>query len=191
MKKSSVFYLQKVERRFPISLMAIEVYSNWSQTSTELAEDQVVDHLSSLVKEYCFVESPTEEDIAYFLEYLKGLQEAIEGQSPPKKSRKQSFGTSYSQYLQSNPLDLTLLQMVNYDYAKAQDLYCQVDREDVLLMIGNFLRFESEKTQTLYEACLYGFGGKYKSDKGGEVISYDLDTDQGLAELAACGFGQL
>jgi hypothetical protein len=110
------------------------------------------------------------------------------------KVSKKSFGTSYDEYLQRLTLDSTVLRMVGYDVDAARRIYCEMDRDDAMKLIGEYVTGLMEEGLLRLEASMYGFGGKYKEDKGGpssgegQTKHHDLTTDEGKAALRRLGF---
>jgi len=175
------------DHRFPISLLAMEKYE---ELSTQCKTDE--EHLIAscvVMKEFCGVGDPEEEDITYFASRLSSIVEDIDKEVKKKKERV-SFGTSYAKYIGGARVDLLLTRMCNYDYDRAKYLYSKVDRDHCLDLIRDFITQQMEFNQVLMEASMYGFGGKYKDDKQRPTAdaSHDLNSEQGMAALQKMGF---
>lgn len=186
----SVFYNQVCGRRFPVSLLALEYYAVETQKCE--SDDELFDVFMRVVVDFCGVTSPTDDDLNYFVSRLESIRSEVspEPQTPKTKPRK-SFGTSYDQYLQKLTLDSTILRMVNYDVDAAKRIYCEMDRDDAMKLVGDYVTGLMEEGLLQLEASMYGFGGRYKDDKGGKsnpVKTHDLTTDEGKAALKRLGF---
>lgn len=181
----SLFYTARYEQLFPIPMIAFERLEALSDIPPEQAVPQVL-------AECCNKPKPTEEEILYFLERLKGdSREAQErmGSAPEPKTHvrpEKSLGTSFQEMLGKMDAAKLLLWACSYDYARAEHLYTQVDRSIASQIIDDFLRVQYERNTYLFEAVLYGFGGKYNSDDGqGDMVDMtDMDASQIMAMLA-------
>lgn len=185
----SVFYNQVCGRRFPVSLLALEYYAVETQKCD--SDDELFDVFMKVVVELCGVTSPTDEDLTYFVERLEKVRTEVNPESKPPAKPRKSFGTSYDQYLQRLTLDSTILRMVNYDVDSAKRIYCEMDRDDAMKLVGDYVTGLMEEGLLQLEASMYGFGGKYKDDKGGRngpSKTHDLTTDEGKAALKRLGF---
>ena len=189
----SVFYNQACGRRFPVSLLALEYYAVETQKCE--SEDELFDVFMKVVVDFCGVSSPNDEDLNYFVERLNTIRTETERSAPlSDKAPRKSFGTSYDSYLQRLTLDSTVLRMVGYDVNAAHRIYCEMDRDDAMKLIGDYVTGLMEEGLLQLEASMYGFGGKYKDDKGGpgqtdgQTKTHDLTTDEGKAALRRLGF---
>jgi len=192
--KASLFYNHKLGRKFPVSLMALEMYSIKVQGAKE--DNEVYDTLIYVLANACGVKSATKEDIEYFISRITEVAEELnkrEGKSEVKESPKKSFGSSYMEYLHGLSVDSAILKMVGYDITAATALYCDIDREDTMSLVADYFSGEAEENLVKMEASMYGNGGKYKddgkSDKSlGKGSSHDINTPEGFANLKAMGF---
>lgn len=185
---NSIFFNELKGRRFPISLLAIEVYSLEAGTCT--SEDELFDVFFRVITELCGVAQPTDEDLNYFvdrLEVLRGEMIKAEENAPPKASK--SFGTAYHEYLSKLMVDSRILRMVGYNFDAAKKIYCELDRDDAMKLVNEYMTGLLEEGLLNMEATMYGFGGKYKDDKGGtKGNTHDLTTEDGKKALRRLGF---
>ena len=194
----SVFYQHKFGRRFPVPLMAFEMYSVTvcgAQTDME-----VYDVLIKVLTKACNIKSQSdpelEKDIAYLIERITDVgkelnisQEKSDNVITPSKS----FGTSYMEYLHDLSVDSAILRMVTYDIEAANRLYCELDRDEVMVLIAEYFSGKAEENLVKMEASMYGNGGKYQADKGGNAEKnkgkmHDISTAAGFANLKSMGF---
>jgi len=202
----SIFYNQgKKGRRFPISLLALETYSNGHHDG--ITEDERFDLFISVLTEICGVVRPGEDDLAYFLERLQAIHNEIQAEVEsqqhvvaPKKPEI-GFGTSYTDYISKLSFDSTVLRMTGYDYSAARKIYCELDRDDTMKLIKEYVTGLMEQSRVNLESSMYGFGNSYKNDtsassspgppgpSGPNVIVHDINTEEGKAALRRCGFG--
>lgn len=189
---NSIFYNHEYGRRFTVSLMALEFYA--TNSIAEDTEEGMYDVLMTTLTACCKVTAPTEEDVDYFLDRMSEIKKDMENQKPneggPSKPKK-SFGTSYLDYLNGLSVDSTLMKMVGYNIEQARKLYCEVDRQDTLKLVREYVKGLLEGNTVAMEAAMYGFGGSYKDDGGGEpsnVKTYETQSASGIAKLKELGF---
>lgn len=185
----SIFYQHKYGRRFPVPLMALEMYA----VTVEGAEtdNDVYDVLIKVLTSACGVTAPNKEDGDYLISRITEVSKALKQVDKTTGPKSQSFGTSYMAYLRDLSVDSAILKMVNYDVTAATKLYCELDREDVLKLVSEYFSGKDEANLVKMEASLYGGGGKYKNDKGGKggpSVQHDISTPEGFANLKAMGF---
>lgn len=185
----SVFYNQSCGRRFSVSLLALEFYAVETQKCE--SDDDLFDTFMRVVVDFCGVTEPTDEDLNYFVERLNAIRDEVNKESKPQPAGKprKSFGTSYDQYLQKLTLDSTILRMVNYDIESARRIYCEMDRDDAMKLVNDYVTGLMEEGLLQLEASMYGFGGKYKGDGGKSGgRTHDLNTAEGKEALKRLGF---
>lgn len=192
---SSIFYSES--RRFPISLLALEVYSEKSPAAK--TDDELMDIVIEVMSRYCGVIRPNDDDFQYFLERLSEVKQEVdkdlEADTPPSIN-KMSFGTSYIGYMNKLKLDSTIMQMTGYHFENAKVIYCQLDRIDALRLISEYNVEKLETHKVSMEAVLYGMGGEYKGDasksSSGDSVAiervHDVRTKEGAAALRKFGF---
>lgn len=189
----SIFYQHTVGLRFPIPLMAFEVYSV-AVTSAETDND-VYDVFITVLTKHCGVTDPSEDDIAYLIERIttvgKELGLDTDKDKDKGKPKTRSFGTSFMEYLHTLKIDSAVLKMVNYDVTAATKLYCELDRDSVMRLVAEYFSGKAEENLVRMEASMYGNGGKYQADKGsqkGAGKAHDISTPEGFAQLKSMGF---
>jgi hypothetical protein len=183
----SIFYNQVKGRRFPVSLIALEYYV--AETQFCDTEEAMFDVFLETLVRFCGVTAPDDEDVEYFLSRLEGIRSEIQPGTTTKGRPNKSFGTSYDQYIQDLTLDSTILRMVGYNLDAAKRIYHDLDRDDAMKLVSEYVTGLREEGLLQLEASMYGFGGKYKNDKGQTKAKvHDLTTEEGRAALKRCGF---
>lgn len=189
--KMSLFYQHTYGRRFPVPLLALEVYAQ--NISAAKTDNDIYDVLVQLLSSVCKVKSPCKEDIEYFVKRLQEVDRSLKKDEPkaaPGTPRK-SFGTSFSDYLQNLSLDSAVLRMTGYDMQAASRLYCEVDRDDVMVLVADYYSGKAEENLVAMEAAMYGSGNSYKEDKkprASKANTHDLATPEGIGALRSMGF---
>jgi hypothetical protein len=185
---NSIFFNQLKGRRFPIPLLAIEIYSDEARHCT--TEDEVFDVFFRVITDICGVRQPTDEDLTYFVDRLDALRKEMEqNETQETKKAVRSFGTAYHEYLSNLMVDSRILRMVGYNFDVAKKIYCELDRDDAMKLVNEYMTGLLEEGLLNMEAAMYGFGGKYKDDKGGSKANvHDLTTDEGKKALKRLGF---
>ena len=152
----SVFYAAKFQYRYPISMLAFERLTQLSELSAEEAVPKVL-------AECCHISNPSKEDLIYFLERLQA--EHVDSPSETKVTKaSKSLGTAYQAFLGKLDSARLLLWACGFDFAKADYLYSQVDQSITTQIIEDFITLQNEQNTYLFEAVMYGFGGKYNED---------------------------
>ena len=164
-------------------MLAVEFYAKYCKSAT--TETALRGLLEQVINQYCGVEKPNQEDLAYFITRLEELNQV--GATAKGGVQSRSFNTSYLAFI--NKLDITSLLglMTDFDIEKMRSLYCKVDFKHTKLLMKSFIEHRLEENVVAFEAQLYGSGNKYKGD--GEVKPVDVETSQGRAKLASMGFG--
>lgn len=126
-----------------------------------------------------------------FIQRVERLVNArqAEGEKPSAASEpKRTFGSNLEEW--TDTLDPTgiCLYLADYDPHQAHRLYWWAEADLLELTLKSKLRFESVKHSNMFEAMMYGFGGKYESDPGSgdqaaAVETHDLTTDEGRQAL--------
>ena len=63
------------------------------------------------------------------------------------------------------------LYLADYNYEKAKEFYCKMDREDVTYSCSQKMTYEWEMMRVQFEASLFGSGGGYgDGPKEGETV---------------------
>ena len=188
--QGSIFYMHAYGRRFPVPLMALEAYSVDSEGAS--TDQELFDVLMVTLSKHCKVAEPNDADISYFLERLTKLKEEIEENSKEDSPQGKTFGTAYMDYLSELPIDGALLKMVHYDIDAAEKLYCDIDRDDAVSLVRDYIRGKSQDNLVSMEASMYGMGGSYAEDKDeskpAKEKGMDISTEEGAAALRQLGF---
>lgn len=184
---NSLFFNMQGGVRFPISLLALEVYAHKSIGLTQ--ESEFLDLFAWIVNRYCGVSNPSDDDKTYFLNRLIAIHEESSEPSQGKAGvQKKSFGTSYQEYMSELALDSVILRMTGYNYEAARRIYCDLDRQDTFRLVKDYQAGIWQKGLLELEACMYGFGNSYSEDSKPSGPVHDLNTEEGMAALRSLGF---
>lgn len=110
-------------------------------------------------------------------------------------SSDRGFGEYFQEWTAKLEMPQLCLLLANFDADRARQLYLLEDYEVVETMASCWRGLEYERGRLVYEASLFGFGGKYGKDKGarrdeGEVTVHDLSQlspDAVRSKIAALG----
>jgi hypothetical protein len=103
---------------------------------------------------------------------------------------------SYAKFLSEMPLDVSLVAMCGYDYAKADYLFNEVDCLFVKKLLSSWSRGKLEVARSMFEGALYGGGSKLEGEtaefvKGGaenieeaKRMGHAVATDKQAARFA-------
>lgn len=178
-----------VNKQFPISLGIERYIINSIQQAVENEETgapiyQIVNEAFCQVYTADKVSAQLPELVKLVISHIESLnsQEGV----TRKQHYTQSLGTQYAQWLSSLDSSQACLFLADYDIEKAKQWYWLAPTE----LVSTALKVKSEQLsqQVLanMEASMYGFGGKYSDDGGGQ--GFDLCSSEGLDALKACGF---
>jgi len=170
---------------FAVPLLAFERFSELRQQLTDDAqvlESAVIPTLA----ECCGMPQPTADAIEYFIERLEAAgREADSLSNPSQPTPGKTLGSAYAAALRELDTAGLILYMCAFDFHKANYVYTQLDRDVALKMLDHFLALKGQENNLLFEACLYGFGGKYDADGGSaEVVTVDLSSEDNFNMLA-------
>jgi len=115
----------------------------------------------------CGVRHPDQEAITYFLaRFNQDFGQKPKSEEEGKKSSGSAtlLGASLRKFYQGLSRDQLLLMACGWDYVQAMHLYKNVDHTVTTQIVEDFLKYRQEHDLYLYEATLYGFGGKYKDE---------------------------
>lgn len=174
----------KHQRPFSVPLLAFERFTELRQQITD--DDRILESVViPVLVECCGVSAPTEKDVKYFLERLeqvgRNVPESPEAAKPPTKT----LGSAYAEALRNLDVAQLILYMCAFDFHKANYVYTELDRDVAVEMLDTFISMKLQENNLLFESCLYGFGGKYESDKGPvETVDVDLNNPNDLAQLS-------
>lgn len=173
----SLFYTTQFEQLFPIPLIAFEHLNTLQSLPPETA-------LAKVLAECCHKPNPTDLEVNYFLSRVQQdsekAQKRLEEQNIPgaKTTPTKSLGTAFQEFLRQLDSARLLLWACRFDFEKAKYLYTQADSYVANQIIEDFLRLQNERNNYLFEAALYGFGGKYSNDgaDAGEIDMTEMDA---------------
>ena len=129
-------------------------------------------------------------DLSALYERNAKLEKEHDGK--PASGSRATLGSGLNSWLQGlDPVRMCYL-LAGFDPDKAERLYCEVDHRIVIEMASVYTANRQQEVQVLYETSMYGFGGKYKGDKGGNSADNTVDltseNGEGLALLGELGF---
>lgn len=190
---SESIFLRRKQRLFRFPLVALEYFGN--RVTPEMSEDDRATAIIDTLQQFCGVTGAiTTLILSEFIDRLNGLNKKDQGNTASSKKRKNTFRSSYDDWLGDLPTDSLLAEMTGYDFAKMNTIYCELDFEDAKQMIDTYIRGKSEEHRVLFEASLYGSGNSYKGDKvtsDANVIKWDADSKAGMAAMSQFGFGSV
>lgn len=190
----SLFYKASYERRFPLSFLFFE---DLSISTGKLGEMPEYTDVQKTVKQCLQRAVPdkkiTDEDVEYVSDRLEKMSDEGPAEEEDKGDGKKGFATSFSTWMAGLEPHNMCLVIAGMDYKLAKSLYCDTDREDVLLIATQWVHAEWERIKVGYESVVYGFGGGYKDEAVGEVVDSNTDDHtQGTKidprALAGAGF---
>jgi len=190
----SLFYKASYERRFPLSFLFFEDLSISTGKLGDLPEYALV---QQAVKDCLQRAMPdreiTDEDVEYVSDRLEELADEEPEKGGDKGDGKKGFATSFSDWMASLEPHNMCLVIAGLDYELAKKLYCDTDREDVLLIATQWVHSEWERIKVGYESVVYGFGGGYKDESPETTVDASADdyTDGKAIDpraLASAGF---
>jgi len=110
----------------------------------------------------------------------------------PGKSSKRGFGSEYLRRFTSLPIAEKCLFAAGYDYTRARELYCTLDKEISEEVIKAVFDEKFSSLQVEFEAVVFGmggtFGGGVSSADEGEVIDHSVPTESASYLDAAQNF---
>ena len=175
--------------RFPVPLLAFERLSEIEN------KDEPILEIFEILINICNIPEPVEDDVAYFLnrhqEYTTPpkkedddiVEDEYEEEYEPRKTR----GSDFHEFIRKLDKATALLMAVNYDYSKAESLYCEKDFTIADIIIQTFIEMTTQTHTYLYESMIYAFGGSYPDDKKEETNSKITP----LSSLSAAEFNKL
>jgi hypothetical protein len=177
-------------RRYPITFQLID-------TMAEEGFPETDEELIYYLRKCNLVENPDKEDIVYFntrvQEMLSEVPEATEEQTESKyskflESKEYGFGDSFNEFLKSMGSDELCLYLCDYDLSKTMQIYCTMDREDIMWAISEKIKKDTHSAKLLLESCVFGFGGKMGSTKDeGNVVDVTEAGSEGFNSLFSMG----
>lgn len=165
----SIFYASRFARPFSVPILAFQRLAQLRQVDTDCT-----DALLMTLRDCVGLANPTKEQVDYFLHRIESACADQTQGAVSEASDQLTRGTHYREFLQSLSIDRTLLLMCAGDYVRAEYLYCQVDRDDVLQMVADFRSEKLEANEYMFESVLYAMGGSYKGDEPGDDDDMDL-----------------
>jgi hypothetical protein len=170
--KSTAFYREHFEYRFPVPLLAVERFYSLQAHGHDIA-----DAVYRTLVDVCRIQDPVEEDVVYFLDRLQDTEDVKPVEKKPRRSRQPdnllSRGSRFRKFMDGLALDQKILLMCGQDYALASRVYCETDKEVVEKMQEAFIQHQIETLEYQFEGVLYAMGGHLESR---EQSAVNLDT---------------
>jgi hypothetical protein len=109
--------------------------------------------------------------------------------TPSKGYVSKSLGTRYVEWLSEMDAEEVCMYLAEYDVNRAERLYWYEDIPAVQKAVTLKSQHDNQMTLVYMEAALYGQGGKYKDDDGGQAVDYlSMSTEESSAALKQFGF---
>lgn len=187
----SVFQNNPPQNQSPPLSFGIEKYL----ISTLSSEEQVTEEHFALTVRAAFGLVYPEKTITPLLHTLvtKVVQRINSLQKPDQKPNhfhiNKSLGTNYATWLSELNAEQVCLYLSDYNPERAEHYYWFAD----ILTVQEAVKLKSQHDNQLaliqMEACLYGAGGKYQEDTGGDGgNNYDMDSSESASALQTLGF---
>lgn len=176
--------LASVNRRYPITFRLID-------TMIEEGFPDKDEELTKYLIKCGLRDKVNKDDILYFNSRIESMLSEVTnpelGEEEDRRyipSSEYGFGDSFNEFLKEMGSDEICLYLCDYDFSKALQIYCTMDREDVLWSVSEKIKLETHKAKLLLESCVFGFGGKMgKSRDEGEVTDLTEAGSQGFNSL--------
>lgn len=135
-----------------------------------------------------FGEAPTSDQLAEILSRLTlEAQEAVERGTQEKSDyrpkKKQTFASSYAEYLQEMDVSDLCFLLANFNPELAKKLYCSVDTKLIEQAGMRKVVHLTQDASVAFEAVLFGMGGHYKGAGPNDKV-IDLTEDANAAREA-------
>lgn len=163
--------------------------------STLSSEEQVTEEHFALTVKSAFCLAYPEKTITPLLPTLvtKVVQRIDSLQKPEQKPKhfhvNKSLGTNYAAWLSELNAEQVCLYLADYDPNKAAHYYWFADIHTVQEAVKLKSQHDNQLALIQMEACLYGAGGKYQEDTGGDGgNNYDMDSSESASALQTLGF---
>jgi hypothetical protein len=187
----SEFYKDRFERKIPITGLFLERVGALSQEAErELDEQGVVDVIVQALQDTGLCDHPSDEDLEYVSYQLNQRlsKEHKEGGKAGARSGSSLFGY-FAEWASSLEYDKLCFYVAGFDYAKAKELFEQLDQQVIEALANEKLRLEYQLATVSFESALFGFGGGYKDTlKEGDQV-FDLDSENTSAEQVLKNLG--
>lgn len=172
---------------FGIEKAIIDTLSQ-AETVTDDLLVQEVSHAFKLAHDDKLINSLLPKLVEGVIQRINTLQEE-KGKPSSNRPANKSLGTNYASWLSDLNAEQVCLYLADYNPIKAEQYYWFAD----LLTIQEAVKLKSQHDNQMaliqMEAALYGAGGKYQEDTGGDGGShYDMDSAEGSSALKSLGF---
>lgn len=183
-------FLNRINRPVQLSMLFFEVFGELLEAACDERPDVEIGVLLAEAYRTTTGDTLTEDQLTYAATRAVKLNEGGEGASDEaeKANAGKSFATGYLKWLADMKPDACCLFAANYDFEVAETLYCHVDRDDVLDMLKAKSEAEWQRHVVAFEACLFGFGGGYGKNTGGNEIDMNKDRGAAIDQLKSLGF---
>jgi hypothetical protein len=169
---NSLFYDAHYLRPFPFTLLLLE--------RIETLHNRGDLGIEPVLKELCDVPDGEMEGA---LDYVDARLSKYAGSSPAATRGRtiKSLGHALTSMLKDLPLADMLITA--FGLAEARRLYCEEDMDDALHALKLWQAEQAGRHSMLFEAVMYGFGGKYRDDGQQTAPTIDMTTDDGFDAL--------
>ena len=149
-------------------------------------DNPIEEAVSQVLSECCNKPNATEQEMIYF---LSRVQESAKPDTPSAPASEdapsRTLGTSFQTFLSSLDAARILLWACQFDYQRADYFYSVVDSSVANQIIKDFVSSLHEQNTYLFEAVLYGFGGKYSEENTSGLDENTIDArDMDIASLS-------
>lgn len=168
------FYSRRVAKQFPVSYLFLEVFAGICEKSEGISSPEAI----TVALQSMGVDPPyTGEMVASISRDMVSVRDAHQTPPPSKASRnKRGVGTEMVSWVSSLDMEPLLLLATGGDYRLAEYLYCDVPAMAVDEFLRTHIQFESHRAGVVFEAVVFGTGGKMK---GGSESERVLDVSKG------------
>lgn len=115
-------------------------------------------------------------DIEGLAERLVQMSQATKAEKPKSSSGKSAgYGKAFTRWINSLDSDSLFLWLADFDPARAERLYREVDVDDLKVIVDAKVSYEWEVVRTRLEASIVGAGGKLEGESNGVVREHNVD----------------
>ena len=182
-----------LNRRFPLSMYFFELLEQLTSDIRDNADEENGDivftaAIDKALKGAGVCNNPKQDDIIYVVTRLDEIRVKAEKEAAGadanaiQKTGPKQFAEDAMKWISELTPDNMCLHIAGYNFDKGMELYCKVDREDVIHLGRQKVEQEWEMMRVKLEASLFGFGGGYGDGPNENETVIDL-TDGNTAGL--------
>lgn len=179
---SSFFYRYTFKKRFPVTFLFLELFANSARNSES-------GDISNAIKPVLLAlgHKPPYSDtlLSEIIEDMLEVKAQHEKTRPTKKSspNQRGMASELMKWVAGLEVQSLLLVLCDYDFERASKLYC----ETPALVVGRMIELRSEqewhRAQAVFDAVVFGTGGKMKGGSSENVKIMDAATAEKKAEM--------